>query len=162
MNKGQALAELGRREDAITVFQYAIVLNPGDNLGLHWILLPLLLSRGLKNHLDSASKLITQYEDDASGAFLWTRVLYLAVTKASFQEIQSMISRAISANRLIAVFLENSKITDLDDLAKQATAYELDEAFSYYSIAGYAWARQPDAWQLVKKLLLLEKKHTVH
>ncbi len=70
----EILRRAGRHEEAIGEWQAMLELNPGDNQGLRYMLLPALL-RG--NHLEAARKLIAAYPGEVgfSAAFAWGQVL---------------------------------------------------------------------------------------
>jgi tetratricopeptide (TPR) repeat protein len=69
----ECLRDGGRIEEAIREYEEMLRLNPNDNQGLRYILMPdyLMLSR-----LDAAEKLFSKYKEcEYSTAFAWCRVL---------------------------------------------------------------------------------------
>jgi len=75
----ESLRHAGRLEEAIAEWNAMLALNPGDNQGIRYLLLPALLTL---NRLDAARKLFAAYpgEQEFSTVFAWSRVLerYLA------------------------------------------------------------------------------------
>lgn len=77
MRARQRLAEVlraaGRLEEAIAEFEAMLALNPNDNQGVRYSLLPVYLQL---NRLDGAEKLLTKYDEaEFSVVFAWGRVL---------------------------------------------------------------------------------------
>jgi tetratricopeptide (TPR) repeat protein len=73
-NLASALVEAGRLDEAATEFTGMLALNEGDNQGVRYRLLPLLL---MQSRLEEARALLDQFkqECDFSVVFVWGRVL---------------------------------------------------------------------------------------
>lgn len=69
-----SLREVGRLEEAIDEFEAMLELNPADNQGLRYALLPCYL---ISNRLDGARALFARFADDTdfNAVFSWGRVL---------------------------------------------------------------------------------------
>jgi len=70
----EALRHAGRHDEAIAEWNAMLELNPGDNQGVRYLLLPALLTL---NRLEAARKLFEQYPGDLefNAVFAWGRVL---------------------------------------------------------------------------------------
>lgn len=71
--KSQALQAMGRTGEAIAVLQEMLRLNPGDNQGMRYVLIALLLET---RDLDATQALLRAYPDEASTTWLFSRALF--------------------------------------------------------------------------------------
>lgn len=68
----ECLWEAGRREEAVDHYQDMLRLNPNDNQGIRYMLMPWLIEM---NRDKDAERLFKKYRNDASAFWLWSRVL---------------------------------------------------------------------------------------
>ena len=99
------LREAGCIDEAIAHYEAMLELNPNDNQGIRDLLLACYLTRG---NLDGARQLLDQYDEDASAAFQWSRILesYLArdETKAT-----KLLAEARKDNTFVEPYLTGKK-----------------------------------------------------
>lgn len=98
-----ALDELERIDEAIELYQTMLRLNPDDNQGARYSLLPLLIEAG---HDNEAAALLRDFdEDENSPLWPYARAL-LAFRKAGDTTAsQRVLHRAIAANRFVPDYL---------------------------------------------------------
>ncbi len=101
------LWELGREEEALPHYRDMLHLNPGDNQGIRYTLLNLLLT------LDrdaEAWELLKQYEEDWTAEWLYTRAL-LAFRRAggASQEAEEALGTALGMNPHVPAYLTGRK-----------------------------------------------------
>lgn len=105
---GQAnmLWQLRRHEEAIAIFREMLRLNPGDNQGVRYSLLQLLveLNRG-----DEARALIAQYADEYSAAWLYTQALLAFQQEGDSDSSRVALKEALKQNPHVPAYLTGQK-----------------------------------------------------
>ncbi len=96
---GELLAEAGRNEEAMAVFERMLELNPTDNQGMRYPLLGLCLAT---NQPARAAVLISRYPDEEKvlASFAWARVLERWLS-GEFAEAEVALERARKVNRFV-------------------------------------------------------------
>jgi len=100
----EALRSLGEDEDALEHYQGLLQLNPGDNQGVRYALLPALLETGRD---EEAGALLERYEDDAQAAWPYARALWLFRREGDSGPARAALQEALDANVHVAGFLLN-------------------------------------------------------
>lgn len=98
----QSLLELGRAPEAIAHLEELLRLNPGDNQGVRYILLPILLDE--MRHEDTR-ELLDEYADDASATWLYGRALWLFCRSGDSAAARAALREAQRANAHVARFI---------------------------------------------------------
>jgi tetratricopeptide (TPR) repeat protein len=133
------LVELGDFEPAAAHFRALLQLNPGDNQGLRYQLLTMLLVAG-KNA--DAETLVTEY-GEASPRFLYAAVL-LALRAQDHREARRMLRLALKSNRRVPAYLTGQK--DLpEDLPSMYAVGSADEAVLCANDLIVPWSATPGA-----------------
>lgn len=92
----------GEREEALVVYAEGLTLNPGDNQGLRYILMPHLLELGKD---DEAEKLFKKFPDDGMATWMYSRaILDFRKTGASTASRRSL-KAALKANPHVPGYL---------------------------------------------------------
>lgn len=102
----QLLWDMGRKEEAIAHCRDILRLNPGDNQGVRYMLLNLLV--GL-NRDDEAQALLAEYEDDAMAEWLYTRALLAFRAEGASQAATQALRAALQQNRHVPAYLTGRK-----------------------------------------------------
>jgi tetratricopeptide (TPR) repeat protein len=151
-----ALLKRGDADAAIGHFRAMLALNPGDNQGIRYNLAACLLRR---NELAALNELLTEYSDEASAFWLYTRTL-LAFREAGPGDSTTiaLAEDAWSANEHVPAMLAGEKRPVVRDDG-YITFGGPDEATDYVSQCGAAWLRTPGAvaW-LTETVAALPKK----
>ena len=96
------LQRLGDREAAADHYQALLRLNPSDNQGVRYVLLPLLISLGRDAE---AERLLGEYEDDVAAEWRYGRALWLYRRHGDDWPAREALRRAVEANPHVAQFL---------------------------------------------------------
>jgi tetratricopeptide (TPR) repeat protein len=135
-----ALAESGREPEAIAEHQGMLELCPGDNLGLRYPLLGLLLTMG---EVEAAADLFARYPDEAAATFRWGQVLHRFLAGDELGARRAL-KDAREANGEVEGFLAARR-----SLPREGPdSYTLggpDEAIMSARDLGEAWRRHPEA-----------------
>jgi len=100
------LWELGRREEALAHYREMLRLNPGDNQGIRYTLLNLLLTL---NRDADAKALLKQYEEDAMAEWLYTRALLEFREGGASKEAGRALQKALKQNPHVPAYLTGRK-----------------------------------------------------
>lgn len=100
--RGLSLKALGRSVEAVACFEELLRLNPGDNQGARWELLPLLLETGRDA---DAKRLCDQYEGDIFANMTYGRALLLFRLEGDSRGARAALAFATKANRKVVRFL---------------------------------------------------------
>jgi tetratricopeptide (TPR) repeat protein len=135
------LWELGRTKEAISHYRDMLRLNPGDNQGVRYTLLNLLLT------LDrdaEAQALTEQYEDDAMAEWLYTRALLTFRAEGPSERAGSILQKARNTNSHVPAYLTGRK-----RIPNRPPPYVTwggeDEAITYAGSYLPHWRRTPGA-----------------
>ncbi len=135
------LRAAGRLEEAITEYEAMLELNPNDNQGVRYELLPALL--GL-NRLEPARALLKQYNEARfSVAFAWCAVLERWLS-GDLAAAKRALAAARKQNAHMQVYIKGHR-----DLPRQMPdSYAMgskEEALCFAEVLRSAWARHPQA-----------------
>jgi hypothetical protein len=109
------LRDAGRAREAIDHLQQLLVLNPGDNQGVRYLLLPILLD---ENEGAEAKRLLDAFDDDASATWLFGRALWQFRATGNSPAARQALVAAHRANPYVARFL-----LDPDDAPFRTSPY---------------------------------------
>ncbi len=135
------LWELGRYDEAIGHFRELLRLNPGDNQGIRYSLLNLLV--GLE-HNEEAQELLEEFEEDGMAEWLYTRALITFRGEGPNQAAEEALQEALEQNPHVPPYLTGRK-----RIPNQLPAYmgwgDESEAKIYASSYLAHWRRTPGA-----------------
>jgi tetratricopeptide (TPR) repeat protein len=139
---GQALWDLGYEIEAITHFKDSLRLNPSDNQGIRYLLMPCLL---IKNDFEGIESLQKQFKDEGSAQFSYNQTLfYFKKYGAESKKALSQLKKSIEKNKFVPVYLVGKT-----KMPKQIPgSYGMgskDEAVIYADEAIRAWHETPGA-----------------
>lgn len=100
------LRELGDKKGAIEQFQEMLELCEGDNLGVRYELLPLLVTEG---ELDQAEKIAKTYEEDETAEMLYGMALLAFAQNGAGEKADLKLTNAVAANREAIKYLAGKK-----------------------------------------------------
>ncbi len=98
----ECLWDAGKREDAVAHYWDMLRLNPNDNQGLRYILMPRLIELGCD---EDAEKLYEQYSDDASAFWTYSRVLLDFRKQGDSPVAGKSIKAALKGNGYVPTYL---------------------------------------------------------
>lgn len=140
MGLAGALWELDEHDAAIQHAWDLLRLNPGDNQGIRYILLEWLLAR----EDVSVEKLLKQYEDDGSAAWLYGRSLHLFRKRGATKASNAALRTALKENPYVPPYLLGAR-----KLPKQLPEFvgwgDDNEAVAYAATSIGSWRRTPGA-----------------
>ncbi len=147
MRARQGLAEcclqLGETAEAIAHYQEMLRLNPNDNQGVRYMLLPCLLEEG---DSEAVANLFQQYEDEASASWTYSRALWLFQKDGATEQTNQELQQALESNKYVPDYLLEKK-----KMPKQLPSLigwgDESEAVSYAATALLAWHKTPGALQ---------------
>ncbi len=148
----EALAECCRGEginmDAINIYEKMLRLNPNDNQGARDPLLGLYLETG---DLNAAALLLTQYKDDASANFAWSRALerFLAGDRDG---AAAALKKARKANPHMELFLTAQKPLPEVPPAMSSPGCEVEAVLSLGYVGGVVAENKELAFWLFERL----------
>jgi tetratricopeptide (TPR) repeat protein len=138
----RSLWESGRREAALDHWRDLLRLNPSDNQGIRYMLLPRLIEAGLD---DEADALLAQYEDDASADWAYGRLL-LRFRRHGGEDAGLLLGDAFAINAFVPEYLTGRKPVRSEDELPDTLAFgDETEAQSYAWLALPAWKATPGA-----------------
>jgi tetratricopeptide (TPR) repeat protein len=100
------LWELGRQEEALPHYRDMLRLNPGDNQGIRYVLMNLLLS--LERDAE-ARELLQQYEEDGMAEWLYTRALLAFRADGASDAARVALQTALERNPHVPAYLTGHK-----------------------------------------------------
>ena len=130
----------GIKLDAIQLYEKMLTLNPNDNQGVRDPLLGLYLAT---NNLQAARRVLKDFEEDASAAFAWARVLE-RVLSADLPAAEAALSLARSANRFVELYLTGQRKLS-GELPEMYSPGSDEEAILVLENLASAWADQKQA-----------------
>jgi tetratricopeptide (TPR) repeat protein len=99
------LSELGRKAEAINHYREMLRLNPGDNQGIRYSLLNLLLEM---DDLGAVRKLLNEY-DEGSAEWLYTKALVAFREQGANRKTDALLREAIKVNVHVPAYLTARK-----------------------------------------------------
>lgn len=136
----QVLWELSRHEEAVEHYRELLRLNPNDNQGLRYLLAACYLELGRDSDL---AELLQAYEE-ASVEWTYAEALVAFRRDGDGDASRRLLSRALESNRYVPAYLLGERRMPKTLPAFISLGGE-DEAVSYVSIYGAAWAKTPGA-----------------
>lgn len=135
------LWQAGEREAAIDHLREMLVLNPGDNQGLRYVLLSWLL---VIRDDAAVEELLREHDDEASAFMCYTRALF-AFRKSGDNEIsRRTVAEAWECNSHVPALLARRGRIRAEDPGYYTLGGE-DEAAYYLEEYGFAWKETPGA-----------------
>ncbi len=142
----QTLWVLGERQQAIEHFNEMLRLNPGDNQGIRYLLVTLLLEVGDDKALD---KLLKKYKDDYSATWKYTHALVCFNREGNSAQANLYLHDAVSYNPHVPAYLLGKK-----RIPKTLPAFvgmgDQNEAIHYAVDAKPIWQKTPHALDWLK------------
>jgi tetratricopeptide (TPR) repeat protein len=130
----------GQRDEAIEHYRDLLRLNPGDNQGIRYTLLPCLLEQGRD---EEALELQQQFDDDGSAAWSYATALLRFRQEGNTDDARRALDEARACNPHVPAFLLGKRRmpTRLPDFIgfgdeSEAVAYVADNAASWKKTAG--------------------------
>jgi tetratricopeptide (TPR) repeat protein len=102
----RALWQVQKTGEAITHFREMLRLNPGDNQGVRYLLLDLLMH--LERDADVGA-LLEQYADDAMALWLYSRALHAFRTAGASERANALLREALKENPHVPAYLTGEK-----------------------------------------------------
>jgi tetratricopeptide (TPR) repeat protein len=106
--QGQAslLWQVRRQPEAVAIYREMLRLNPGDNQGVRYSLLQLLLEI---DQVEEARALIAQYEDEYSSTWLYTQALLAFKQEGDSSASAHALKEALKQNPYVPAYLSGQK-----------------------------------------------------
>jgi tetratricopeptide (TPR) repeat protein len=147
----EALRHAGRHDEAIAEWNAMLELNPGDNQGVRYLLLPALLTL---NRLEAARKLFEQYPGDLefNAVFAWGRVLERFLAE-DLPGAVAALAAARKQNPHLQVYVKGHR--QIPKTMPEAYAPgSKEEAVCYAEVVRAAWENHPAAlkWLEAQKM----------
>ena len=144
---GQAnmLWQLRRHEEATAIYREMLRLNPGDNQGVRYSLLQLLLEL---DRFEEARTLIAQYEDEYSSTWLYTQALLAFRQEGDSPTSTRALKEALKQNPHVPAYLTGKKRIPNrlpDAISPGAETEAIDYAVGHLN----DWRRTPGAVEWV-------------
>ena len=136
------LWDLKRTDDAEAHYTEMLRLNPGDNQGIRYSLLNLLVATGQDEK--ALALLNGEYHDDAMAEWLYTRALLTFKTEGAGPAANAALKEALKQNPHVPAYLTGSKRLPVKQPAFMGFGDE-NEAVSYVSGALPVWRKTPGA-----------------
>ena len=137
----QALWRLNRTDEAAEHYYAMLRLNPGDNQGIRYSLVDLLLQ---VNQVDRLDELLQQYEDDYSSEWTYTRALLHFRKEGASAQANKTLAKALKQNSHVPAYLTGKKRIP-NRLPDYIGFGDENEAISYAANHLNYWRRTPGA-----------------
>jgi tetratricopeptide (TPR) repeat protein len=98
----QCLAKRGQIQEAVEHYRELLRLNPGDNQGVRYLFLPLLLKMGRD---EEAARFMKESADEPSANWTYTRALLVYRLGGNCPAAQAEIHKALKANAHVPAYL---------------------------------------------------------
>jgi tetratricopeptide (TPR) repeat protein len=148
----EVLTVLGQHQQAIAHYRELLRLNPNDNQGNRYQLTHLLLKEGMDEELD---ELLSQYEEDASAEWVYTRALWLFRHEGASEKSAAALQAAFARNPHVPLYLMGVK-----KLPSRPPDYigfgDENEAVAYLFEAIEDWVMTPGAPEWLAETMLKE------
>jgi len=141
-------------DEAIVEYQDMLRLNPADNQGIRFELVPLLI---IKRRYKEYLRVYEQFEDEVTFGWLYTYFLYLFIKFGAVKKTQDVLRKAISYNPYIIEYL----ITDDDIPENEKDFYAFGdetEAYNYLDSCLDIWIENPKALKFLYDFLIKYKE----
>ena len=149
--QGMALSLWGmnRNTEALEVFKEMLRLNPGDNQGMRYSLLELLLEMKREEEM---RQLFAQYEDDWSAIWKYTQALLTFRTAGESKRANQALDEAFKQNSFVPAYLLGKKRLPVR-LPETIGMGDETEAMDYASHYLNYWRKTPGALEWLGKQL---------
>ena len=131
----------GKRDEAIENYRGMLLLNPGDNQGIRYLLAACLLDVGRD---DQAAELIEHYNDDASAAWAYASALIAFRRQGDSEDARQLLAEAKSTNPHVPAYLTGKKKMPRQ-LPDTIGFGDESEAISFVGDYGSSWLQTPKA-----------------
>jgi tetratricopeptide (TPR) repeat protein len=98
----QSLHELGQQDEALDHYRELVRLNPNDNQGVRYLLLPALLEDGRE---EEADQLLADYDGDMQAIWPYAQALRTFRASGDGERTRSALTRALRANPHVVGYL---------------------------------------------------------
>jgi len=136
----EAQATIGQADKAIDNYQELLRLNPVDNQGVRYLLLPLLLTH--QRH-EEAEKLLADFKKDIMATWLYGRALLTFATEGDTPTARRQLTKAIATNGLVPPYLLGD--AEIDHAPEAYSIGSDEEAIACAIESGSAWQAVPGA-----------------
>ncbi len=133
--------ELGQPEKAEQQYRELLRLNPGDNQGIRYLLLNLLIDMGQN---EQALALLNKYEEDWSADIAYSAALLTFKEKGDILEAKQALEHAFEVNQHVPNYLTGRKRIP-SERSNMITMGGEDEAANYASAYLNHWRKTPGA-----------------
>ena len=141
------LWDLGNKEETLTHYMEMLRLNPGDNQGIRYSLLNLLLELNRPDQLDT---LLGEYEDEWSSQWSYTQVLRAFKKWGDSPDAQDALKEALEQNPHVPDYLTGVKRIP-NRLPDMISPGRESEAVSFASTHLNFWRKAPGAVAWLKE-----------
>ncbi len=138
---GQCLEALDRLDEATQIYRDLLRLNPNDNQGVRWSLLPLLLQTGDETE---AGTLLQQFAEDASALWQYGWALWLFRAEGDSPASRARLQSARRANRFVSDYLSGKSALP-DELPDSYSIGDKEEAMLCADALLAVWRATPGA-----------------
>lgn len=136
------LERLGRNEEALDHYRELLRLNPGDNQGVRYLYLPLLLKMGLDAE---AARFMKDSQDEPTANWTYTRALLAYRLGGDCSAARTELKKAVKVNPYVAGYLLAEE--EPDELPESYSLGSREEAILCASELRSAFAATPGALQ---------------
>ncbi len=145
----QAMSGLARElrwleevDEAISIYEELLELNPNDNQGVRYDLAPCLYEAERYDKLEAH---LRKYGAESAAIFLYTRALYLYKKTGNSKEARDALQRAFKRNAYVPLFL--SDIVEMPDESPTFIGIgDENEAIAYVMEYSYQWEPEQRLW----------------
>ncbi len=141
------LWELDRKDEAVNHYRELLRLNPGDNQGIRYTLLNLLLER---NDERAARKLLDAYDED-SAEWLYTKALIAFREQGAARKSDTLLRAALKVNVHVPAYLTGRKRIPVRPPAFVGMGDE-SEAVTYAAAYLSHWRKSAGAVEWIQRL----------
>lgn len=147
MGFASCLWAVGEREEAVKHYQDMLILNPDDNQGVRYILMPCLVELGRD---EEAEELFRSYEDDGSTFWAYSRALLDFRREGESPVSEKSLKEAWGENPHVPEYLTGRRRVP-KRLPDDCGFGDSDEAVIYVSENLPAWKASPGALEWLKE-----------
>jgi tetratricopeptide (TPR) repeat protein len=148
--------EMGDRAAAIDRMQDMLRLNPGDNQGIRYLLLKILVE---EKDDAAVERLFNAYPDESATSWLYDRALWLIQKHTPASEIDAALDDAIAANEFVPQLMLGRKRLprDVPDFYSMG---DESEAVIYAKDGKRRWVRMIGALEFLRRAIARKKKRS--
>ncbi|KAB3534724.1 hypothetical protein F8154_08340 [Alkaliphilus pronyensis] len=146
----QCFIEKGSTTEAIDNMYTMLDLNPNDNQGVRYLLVPSLIENG---RYKEAHKLIGKYYEESCD-WLFNRALLSLATKGANAKSEQLLEKAIDSNKYVVDYLLGIKSIP-KTLPQYVSSGSKEEAITYAAYGKKAWEK---TWGAISWLKLVYNK----